>query len=259
LTSQLSALFANTTHCDPRAVASCVAVSRLIAQLIDGGAGQAVLRELGKMLPAHDRSIDVVMATHPDQDHIGGLPEVLGRYSVSHVLRSGAANETGAFRALNTAVERERGAQALLARRGTQVNLGAGVHFDILFPDRDVSRTDPNDASIIGRLVYGEVEVMLTGDAPRSIEQYLISLGGRALESDILKAGHHGSRTSSAEQFIGFVAPEYTIISAGCDNRYGHPHQEVLNTLTRFNIEVFGTCEEGTIVFETDGVLLRRR
>lgn len=227
--------------------------------LIDGGRGHAVLRELGRMLPAHDRSIDVVLATHPDADHIGGLPDVLERYDVSHVIRSGAVNDTEVFRALNNAVENERTAQTMLARRGMRVDLGGGAYFDILFPDRDVSGTDPNNASVIGRLSYGDIEVMLTGDAPVSIERYLATFDRPKLESDILKAGHHGSRTSSAEQFVGFVSPQLAVISAGCENRYGHPHPDVLKTFARFDIETVSTCEDGTITFETDGSILRRR
>jgi len=227
--------------------------------LIDGGRGSAVLRELGRLLPLHDRSIDVVIATHPDADHIGGLPGIINSYDISYVFRSGAVNDTGAYRALGEAVEDETGVHVLLARRGMRINLGAGAYFDILFPDRDVSKADPNDASVVGRLVYGQTEVMLTGDAPKTIEQYLVSLEGGNLESDILKAGHHGSNTSSGELFVGFVSSRYAVISAGCGNSYGHPHEEVLDTLSRFDIETLSTCEEGTIVFETDGATLRLR
>ncbi|HEX9608835.1 MAG TPA: MBL fold metallo-hydrolase, partial [Candidatus Paceibacterota bacterium] len=219
----------------------------------------SVLRELGKQLPAHDRSIDIIVATHPDQDHIGGLPAVLERYAISYVFRSGAVHDTSVYRAFNTAIQNEDGIQEVLARRGTRIDLGGGAYFEILFPDRDVSKADPNDASIVGRLVYGEIEVMLTGDAPNSIERYLVSLDGKALGSDILKIGHHGSKTSSSNEFIGFVGPDYGIISAGCDNRYGHPHQDVLSVLAHFDIEILGTCEEGTIVFEADGATLWRR
>jgi len=155
--------------------------------------------------------------------------------------------------------ERGEGAEVLLARRGMRINLGSDVYFDVLFPDRDVSNADSNDASIVGRLSYKDTHVILTGDAPKWIERHLVSLGGGEIESDILKVGHHGSRTSSEEQFVGFVSPSYAVISAGCDNRYGHPHQDVLDTLGRFGIEVRSTCEEGTILFETDGHTIRPR
>ena len=98
----------------------------------------------------------------------------------------------------------------------------------------------------------------LTGDAPASIETYRASRYGEALQSDVLKLGHHGSKTSSAELWLGYVDPEYAVISAGCDNSYGHPHQEVLDRLERFGIKKVSTCGEGTIVFESDGRTVRR-
>lgn len=226
--------------------------------LIDGGAGKQVLGGLTKLMSVHDRSIDIVIATHPDADHIGGLSEVLERYDVTAILRSGAINDTNVFRTLNATIE-EQGVTETVARRGMQMVLDEDVRLEILFPDRDVSGTDPNEASVIAQLVYGETEIMLTGDASKGIENYLVSLYGKGLQSDVLKVGHHGSKTSSSQNFIGFVSPEYAVISAGCDNRYGHPHQEVLATLAQFDIKTLSTCVDGTIVFETDGDTLRRR
>lgn len=223
--------------------------------LVDGGASGQVLRELGSIMSFYDRSIDVVVATHPDQDHIGGLPDVLTRFEVGIVLRSGARNDTGAFETLNRLTE----GRALVVRRGMLIDFGDGVYAEILFPDRDVSNIDPNDASIAMRIVYGDTEVMLTGDLPEKVERHLVALGGSLLESDVLKVGHHGSKTSSSELFLGFVKPEYAVISAGKDNRYGHPHPEVVKRFEQFNIPVASTAEEGMIVFESDGELLVRK
>lgn len=225
--------------------------------LIDGGGGRAVLRELGGVMPFYDRSIDVLIATHPDQDHIGGLPDVLERYDVSFVIESGATNDTGAFDALERFINNE-GAEHVRAQRGQIVNLGGGAYLEILFPDRDVSRVggDTNSASIIAELVYGETEVLLTGDAPDAVENYLALLDSGGLQSDILKVGHHGSRTSTTDLFLSAVRPKYAVISAGEDNRYGHPHKEVLNQLAVAGVAVFGTYESGTIVFKSDGKTL---
>ncbi|MEX0917264.1 MAG: ComEC/Rec2 family competence protein [Candidatus Paceibacterota bacterium] len=223
--------------------------------LIDGGRGKEVIRALSRVMPFYDRSIDVVVATHPDQDHIGGLVDVIERFDVEKVFRSGAVNDTSVYWAFNETLQ-GKSVEQVLARRGMRVILQEGIIFEILFPDRDVSLVDPNAASIIGKLSYGNHEFMLTGDAPKSIENYLVSLYGKKLESDVLKAGHHGSNTSSGENFVGFVSPEYAIISAGRDNRYGHPHQEVLNTFAQFNIPVFATSENGDIVFASNGSLL---
>lgn len=228
--------------------------------LVDAGRSARVLRELGAHMPFYDREIDLVVATHPDQDHIGGIPDVLARYRVPLVMRSGAVNDTGVFRELNRLVAAGR-VEEVIAQRGMLIDFGDGVYAEVLFPDRDMSRSDPNNASVIMRLVYGEHEFMLTGDAPQSVEKYILGLdvqSGRGLSSDVLKAGHHGSDTSSSEFFIAAVDPEYAVVSAGRDNRYGHPHEEVLARFADLGVPVLATAEGDSIVFTSDGTLLKR-
>jgi competence protein ComEC len=101
--------------------------------------------------------------------------------------------------------------------------------------------------------VYGETEFMLTGDAPASVEKSLVSFYGEKLESDVLKAGHHGSKTSSAENFVSAVNPQYVIFSRGCDNSYGHPSAEVVALFKSLKIPTLDTCKDGTVTFESDG------
>jgi len=224
--------------------------------LVDGGPNSAVVRELSRMMPFHDRSIDIVVATHPDKDHIAGLVDVFERYEVGRYLDPAVEHDSGVYLALQNAVE-EEGIERTLARRGMRIALDEGVYADILFPDRDVSTVETNLGSIIMKVVYGETEFLLTGDAPQAIEKYLVAQDVEGLRSDVLKAGHHGSKTSSAEDFVGFVNPHTAIISAGKDNSYGHPHKEVLDTFKKFGIEIRSTAEEGTIVFRSDGATLR--
>jgi len=227
--------------------------------LVDGGPSRAVLRELSGVLPWFDRSIDIVLATHPDKDHIGGLPEVLERYKVAYFVRSGVEDGGADKRALDEAVAGEREAREIVARAGDVFDLGGGAFLEILFPDRDVSGLEANSGSVIVRVVYGETAVILSGDAPKAIEEYIAGRYGGALQSDILKVGHHGSKTSSSELFVGLVSPEFAVFSRGCSNRYGHPHAEVLDTFARFEISVLDTCEEGTITFTSDGQEIRRK
>lgn len=229
-----------------------------VTMLIDGGADKSVLRELGTHLSFFDRTIDVVVATHPDADHIGGLVDVLSRYHVGTFIESGVENDTSVTAALEQAVERE-GAARILARHGTRLMLGAGSYADILYPNRDVSQIETNAGSIIMRVVYGDKEFMLTGDAPKAIEGLLVSRYGGALESNVLKAGHHGSKTSSNEYFVQAVAPQYVVYSRGCDNRYGHPAEEVVTLFQRLEIPSLDTCEEGTITFRTNGHTLTHK
>ena len=109
------------------------------------------------------------------------------------------------------------------------------------------------------RLVYGTTAFMLGCDAPQSVEKYLVSLEGKALKSDVLKAGHHGSRTSTAPLFVGYVDPAAVVYSRGCDNDFGFPHAETIATMARFGIPAADTCEEGTITYVSDGKKVWRR
>jgi competence protein ComEC len=220
--------------------------------LIDAGSNKSVLRQLSKVIPFYDRSIDVVIATHPDKDHIGGLPDALQRYKVDFFLDSGNESESATYKELLRLIE-AKSIKSIQAKRGMVIVLDNKVYLNILFPDRDVPELESNTASVIARLVYGETEFMLTGDSPKAIENYLVMLDGEDLKSDVLKAGHHGSKTSSAETFLGYVQPKYSIISAGVDNQYGHPHEEVINTLNQFGSAILSTQDSGTIVFESDG------
>ncbi len=223
--------------------------------LIDGGKNARVLRELGSVMSFYDRSIDVVIATHPDQDHTGGLLDVLSAYSASLIIESGVTADTGVAKEFETAVQ-EKNIKKILARRGMKIFLDDKVYLLIVFPDRDVSGMDTNDASIVVKLVYEDTSFLLTGDSPIKIETYLAAIDGKGLESNVLKVGHHGSKTSTSELFLGFVSPEVSIISLGASNPYGHPHKEVLDRLSRFGSVILRTDEQGTIVIKSDGEAL---
>lgn len=225
--------------------------------LIDGGRNnRAVLRELPKAMGFFDRSIDMVVATHPDSDHIGGLIDVLKRYEVATVLMTNNEGGTPAYDAFIEAVKKE-GATILDAKRGQVYDLGVGetgsTTLTILFPDRDVRTLENNTSSIVARLSYGEADMVFTGDSPSAIERYLVALDGTALRSEVLKLGHHGSRTSTDAQFLEMVQPKYGIISAGKDNEYGHPHREVMDLLAQYNVETRNTADVGTITLISNG------
>lgn len=232
--------------------------------LIDGGRGTGVLRELARVVPWYDRSIDVVIPTHPDADHISGLIDVLARFRADTVIHSSVEGDTKTFAAFNTAVADEN-ARDVVAMRGQIVDLGGGARLEILFPDRLVPHVDTNDGCVVVRLVYGTTAFMLSCDAPQSVENYLVTLAstalgtsGSSLHSNVLKAGHHGSKTSSSALFLGYVNPEYGIYSRGCDNTYGHPAPEVVARFAQFGIPTLDTCKEGTVTFVSDGQTVRR-
>lgn len=224
--------------------------------LVDGGpSGSAVLRALGQVMPFYDRSLDLVLATHPDQDHVGGLPAVLDRMQVNGVVTTENISGTGAYAAFEEAIKNEH-TRRILARAGERITLDQGVVLEILFPDRNARGWETNMGSIVARLSYGNESFLLTGDSPQAIEKYLVGKNGGALHSTVLKLGHHGSRTSSWREFLSAVNPEYTVISAGLNNKYGHPHKEVLDLLAELKIPELSTINRGTIVFKTDGIEL---
>jgi len=220
--------------------------------LIDAGSSRSVLRELGTALSFHQRMIDVVIATHPDFDHIGGMPSVFARYDVAMYIEPGVHDDGADYAALLRAVETE-GLSAHYVRAGAVLDLGDGVRMEILSPRGDVRRYEANRASIVMRLMYGQTSFLLTGDAPAGIEYYLASRYGEALQSDVLKLGHHGSKTSSSELFLETVQAEYAVVSAGCENRYGHPDRGVVARVRDVGTTLVDTCTAGSIVFESDG------
>lgn len=220
--------------------------------LYDGGPGAEVLAPLARAMPLFDRSIDLVIASHPDRDHIAGLVDVFARYTIGAFMEPGVRSENGTYDALSHAVHEEPSPR-MLARAGGRIDIGGGATLEILFPDRDVANMETNSASIVMLVRSGDTALLLSGDLPIAIEEYLASIHGTALHADILKLGHHGSRTSSSAIFLSAVDPRVAVISAGCGNSYGHPHKEVLERLTKAEIEPYLTCALGSISFESDG------
>lgn len=220
--------------------------------LIDAGSNKKVLRELSKQMPFYDRSIDVLIESHPDLDHIGGFPAILNAYEIDSVFSSGVGCKSAICEEFEKSVLEEELEEQVLTR-GNILDLGDGVFLEVLFPDRDASEFETNMASLVLKLVYGGNSFLLMGDSPKAIEDYLISLDGNGLDVDVLKLGHHGSKTSTSEYFIGITSPELAITSVGADNRYGHPNQEVLDILNDFEVEVLRTDEQGTIIIKSDG------
>lgn len=224
--------------------------------LVDGGPPGAVLRPLGKIMPFYDRTIDMLVVTNPDKDHFGGFLDILRAYKVGAVVEPGTIGASAEYPAMEALIK-EKQVPDILMRRGEVIQLGGGAALHILFPDRDVSGLATNNGSIVAQLTYGNTSVMLTGDAPQNIEHYLVGLDGKQLKSDVLKVGHHGSRTSTSAEFVGVVAPTLALISDGVGNKYGHPHQETLDTLAQFGVAVHRTDREGTITLVSDGETIR--
>jgi competence protein ComEC len=224
--------------------------------VIDGGPSSAVLRELPKVMSYGDRTIDVVIATHPDADHIGGLVDLLPRYTILNFIEPGIVGTTATSKKLEAEVDENRVARTK-AYRGMWLDLGGGARLDILFPDFDVTTLaagKTNDGCVVARLTYKNTSALFTCDASVEVEDHLLAISSStALKSDLLKVGHHGSRYSSGADFLAAVAPTYAAISVGANNRYGHPTEETLSRLAAQHIKTYRTDEVGAIVFVSDG------
>ncbi len=219
--------------------------------VIDGGEEPArLLREIGNVMPFWDRSLDLVVITHPDEDHLGGLPELLNRYDVAAVLDSGSPADTDLYRAWQSMVHRE-GVSPLPALAGQQIEVGNGITISILAP-RGTSFGNTNLDSVVMELRYGDFCALLTGDIELESEQRLITED--VLEPcQVLKVAHHGSTTSTSTGFLEEVAPTYALISSGSGNPFGHPSAEVLARLEERGTRIFRTDRQGTIHLFTDG------
>ena len=228
--------------------------------LVDGGPDRSVLRELSRKLWPWDRHIDVLIETHPDKDHITGLGYVLERYTVDYFLESGIPDQTATSLHVKDDVLKEKGIQHMIIKRGTRLDFGDGAYADVLFPNTDQStQAVTNDGSIVLHVVYGKTSFMLTADLPSPYEDQLVTLDGNSLHSDVLKAGHHGSRYSTDSIWLYAVSPRFVVISAGKGNSYGHPHKEVLERVEKQGAELLSTIDSGTITFESDGVSVSRK
>ena len=216
--------------------------------LIDGGPTSNILEKLGQEMPFWDRTIDLIILSHPERDHMAGLLDVLKRYKVKNILWTGVKRSTSEFTEWQRLIKEEKAniyiAQAGLSFGGLQV----------LYPLESLEGEeleDTNNTSIIIKLTFGENSFLFIGDVNKSVERELIENG---LVSDIgvLKVGHHGSKTSTADDFIATISPKIAVISLDEDNSYGHPHPETLETLAKYDITVLRTDILGDIKILVD-------
>ena len=215
--------------------------------LIDAGpTGSApkiaqVLQELGR------DKIDYLVATHPDEDHIGGMADVISSTQIGTIYAPNKTNNTATYRKFLTAIQNNN-LQITLAEAGTIIDQTDSYKLEILWPKKDANFPDTNDYSIIIKLTVGNKTFLFTGDAPTSA-----ILDSNPGHIDVLKLSHHGSRTGTTEQLVRKLSPTYAILSYAVDNPYGHPMQSVLNALRKHSVEVWGTGANGTITITCDG------
>jgi competence protein ComEC len=221
--------------------------------LIDGGPGSAILEKLGTEMPFYDNTLDLIILTHPEKDHLAGLLEVLKRYKVENILWTGIIRDTAEWKLWERKIL-EKKASIKIAQAGQKIFAAKAV-LEILYPFENLAGQefeDSNETSIVSRLVFGENSFLFTGDIRKSEEKALLEQRAN-LDSDVLKVAHHGSKTSNSKEFIEKVSPEIAVISLGKENSYGHPHQEVLDILEDYGIKVLRTDQHGNIKIISDG------
>ncbi|MEA3293217.1 MAG: MBL fold metallo-hydrolase [Patescibacteria group bacterium] len=239
--------------------------------LIDGGPNTNVLEKLAKNMLPCDRTIDLVVLTHPDHDHIYGLIDVLGRYKVKNILWTGVIKDTSEYEKWENLIEKEK-AKIFIANSEKEI-VFPRVVLRILNPIESIEGEKlkkVNNTSIVIKLIFDDKTFLFTGDIFKSIERELVERYGEKIDSDVLKVAHHGSKTSSDEKFLETVSPEIAVISVEgnteikgekCDNkernRYGHPGCATLSELKKLKVEMFRTDEDGDISIVSDGKNLK--
>lgn len=241
-------------------------LDQLVVHFIDVGQGDAILIDYGtnEMLidggrwgdcaayvPTYiDGALEVMVATHPDADHIGGLDDILDIFDVEHIWLNGDTASTQTYIDFMAKVNAE-GAQVHQAQRGDQISLGT-LTFDVLNPSLPLD-SDKNENSIVLELSFGQVDFLFTGDAGSSAEASMLA-ANLIDDIDILKVSHHGSKYCSTANFLAAAQPEIAIYSAGANNTYGHPAPETITRICDIGATIYGTDVHGTIVVTTDGI-----
>lgn len=249
---------------------SVIASENFTAHFIDVGQGDSILlhfnqtdilidagsQNMGPRVETYLRNqgvsaLDLVVSTHPHEDHIGGLVKILQDFPVEQVLDSGQPHSSQIFNTYLALID-QKNITYTAAERGQKVNLDPKVSIDVLSPPQTLFKGDLNQNSIVLKVTYHNVSFLLMGDANDKAESSLIS-SGQDLKSDILKVGHHGSATSSSYLFLAKVLPAISIISVGADNDYGHPTQQTLSALEDIGSTIYRTDTNGNIIVTTDG------
>jgi competence protein ComEC len=231
--------------------------------LVDAGPDEAALQELQQVIPFWDRTLDLVILTHPDQDHVGGMPAVFDYYDVKEVSFLPFADGNRAYKEFQSDVE-ITGIENLKLTSEADFKLGCCTYFDMLWPTEEIYEScdvtakdngeycgyDVNDASAAFMLIYKDFAMYFGGDLPSKYEEEIFT--GNSYDLDAIKAGHHGSRTSTSAKFLELTHPEKAYISVGKDNKFDHPHEETLQNLEAFGVEIYRTDQEGRLVIEVD-------
>ena len=219
--------------------------------LIDAGP-RSNSKELLEQLKAKNiDDFELVIATHPHEDHIGGMVDVFKEYKVKSFYSPKVTHTTKTYENLVKAVKDE-GLKINELKGGMVIDLGNETNFEVFTPQNS-NYEELNDYSPIMKLNFDKTSYLFTGDAEKIAENEALTKYKASLDSDVIKFGHHGSSSSSSPAFIEAVSPKYGIISCAKDNKYGHPHRETLDIIKKYNIKTFRTDTDGEIILTSDG------
>lgn len=217
--------------------------------IVDCGRDSKVLSQLGTVMPFYDKYIDYLLVTHPDLDHFGGCIDILQRFDVGELIYNGLQKNDKSWEYFWDLV----GQKKIKKKKIDKYDIWniENTKLTFLYPNKDISidNISDNDASIVFILSFGQSDIMFTGDAEEGLEKYLVENYSEALDSEVLKVSHHGSGGSSINDFLNKVTPEYSVISAGENNSYGHPSLRILRRIERVGSKIFRTDLLGNIAF----------
>lgn len=216
--------------------------------LVDGGPSSSAQKLISNITGNFHRRIDLVILTHPHNDHYAGLIDVIQKYEIGTIILPDITGNEPLYNSFLNEVRHQK-IKTVFAPNKTDINFGAGIYLDLIdTPRKGAVSKNANESSIITRILYGSLSIFLTGDAPIEEESAALATN-QDLRADILKVGHHGSKTSTSEEFLSASKPAITVIQSGVKNRFGHPHTETLSRLQKFNSQIFRNDEKGTIEF----------
>lgn len=218
--------------------------------LIDAGPTKSTDKLLSYLNSINIKKLDYVIATHPDEDHIGGMSTIIHTYPIEKFYAPKKTVTTKAFEHMITELK-SKNMNIDVPKPGMQLDLGENIKAQIIAPN-NTKYEDTNNYSIVLKVSYGNTKFLFTGDAEKLSEREILDKN-YDISSNVLKIGHHGSSTSTSDEFLDRVSPEIAIISCGKDNKYGHPHKETLRKLKNRNIRIYRTDIDGTIVLTSNG------
>ena len=208
------------------------------------------------------KDLDIVVITHPHGDHMGGMAELFKDFKIKQIYDNGQSSNTAMYRNYLKNIKAKNIAYKVL-KKGDTFTLGDDVKFAVLSPDKPFTKENTqgvsesgltNNNSIVCKMTYGQFAMMFTGDAQKEAEDQILKTYKPAdLKSDVLKVGHHGSKTSSSDAFVKAIATKSATISCAAGYQYKFPHEPTLKTLQKYNVEVYRTDRNGTITITTDG------